>query len=42
MQSYQLGTSLEDKDNTDHTVILYGGHQTNTASQAITFWNDAH
>lgn len=40
MQSYQLGASSEDKDITDHIVILDGGHQANTASQAITFWKD--
>lgn len=42
MQSYQVGTSSENKDITDHIVILDGGHQTNTASQAITFWKDPH
>lgn len=28
MQSYQLGTSSEDKNINDHIVILDGGHQT--------------
>lgn len=42
MQSYQLGTSSEDKNITDHIVILDEGHQTNTASQVITFWKDPH